>query len=244
MMLNLSQQSLSLLESNPTLFQRLHIEQKESPLTPEAKHRQDVGNHFHLLIKQLLMGLPVEPLLEAYPQMQYWISSLKTAAPEIFSNEPNIFKECDHHRTLMYEGHLLSVVYNLLLADDNQAQIIEWTTGTLPASPLQLENDWKTRLYLYVLAETSDYQPEQISLIYWFLQSDKEPVSFRFEYDESLHQMTHSYLTALLNKLNEWLSVYQKEEKPFPLAKVSKPYSQTLKKEELFNLDDIEEVPL
>lgn len=243
-MLNLSQQSLSLLETNPNLFQRLHIEQKESPLTPEAKHRQEVGNHFHLLIKQLLMGLPVEPLLEAYPQMQYWISSLKIAAPEIFADEPNTFKECDHHRTLIYEGHLLSVVYNLLLVDENHAQIIEWTTATLPHSPLQLENDWKTRLYLYLLAETSDYQPEQISLIYWFLQSDKEPVSFRFEYDESLHQMTHLCLTALLNKLNEWLSVYQKEEKSFPLAKVSKLYSQPLKKEELFNLDDIEEVPL
>jgi hypothetical protein len=243
-MLNLSQQSLSLLETNPTLFQCLHIEQKESPSNPETRHSQEVGNHFHLLMKQLLMGLPVEPLLNAYPQMHRWISSLQLAAPEIFSDEPDTFKECDHQCTLICEGHLLSVVYNLLIADNNQAQIIEWTTATLPNSPLQLENDWKTRLYLYVLAETSDYLPEEISFTYWFVQFDREPVSFRFEYDESLHRMTHSCLTALLNKLNEWLKAYQQEGKPFPLPKFIKPYSQSPKREELLNLDDIKEVRL
>lgn len=188
------------------------------------------------------MGLPVEPLLEAYPQMHRWISSIKAAVPSIFSDETDIFKECDYPRTLICKGHLISVVYNLLIAYDNQAQIIEWTTATLPDSLLQLENDWKTRLYLYVLAETSDYQPEQISLIYWFLQPDREPVSFRFEYDESLHQMTHSCLTALLNKLNEWLSVYQQFGKPFPLPKIIKPYSPPPKRKELLNLDDLDDI--
>ncbi len=217
-MLNLTFNELHLLSTNPQQFQQMHLESWGLPPTSEIKQRQDTGSQFHLLMRQKLMGLPVEPILETYPQMRRWLTFLQKAAPEIFTEELSIGKEWDYSRTLMCEGHLLKVVYNLLLTDSSHAQIIEWTTSALPPITL-LEKDWKTRLYLYVLAETTDYPPSSISMTYWFVQSEIEPIALRLDYDEALHALSKIQLTALLNQLNSWMKKYQELGERFPSNK-------------------------
>lgn len=217
-MLNLTFNELHLLSTNPQQFQQMHLESWGLPPKSEIKQRQDTGGQFHLLMRQKLMGLPVEPLLEAYPQMRRWLTCLQKAAPEIFSEELSIEKEWEHPRTLMCEGHLLKVVYNLLLSDPSQAQIIEWTTSALPPIA-SLEKDWKTRLYLYVLAETINYPFSSISMTYWFVHSEIEPIALRLDYDEALHALTKIQLTALLNQLNIWMKKYQELGENFPSNK-------------------------
>jgi hypothetical protein len=59
-----------------------------------------------------------------------------------------------------------------LIADD-LAQILDWKTYPKPQNRRWVEQNWQTLLYPYVLAETSDYLPEQISMTYWFVQSEQ-----------------------------------------------------------------------
>jgi hypothetical protein len=68
---------------------------------------------------------------------------------------------------------------------------------------------------LYVLAETSDYLPEQISMTYWFVQSEDQPQSLKFTYNNTQHQKTGQKLHRLLNQLTYWLQRYDQGE-PLP----------------------------
>ena len=75
---------------------------------------------------------------------------------------------------------------------------------------------WQTKLYLYVLAETSDYLPEQISMTYWFVKLPKKPQSLAIAYDTKQHQQNHQQLSYLLEQLDQWLELYYLQQKPLP----------------------------
>jgi hypothetical protein len=50
-----------------------------SPLVPAYIQEQ-----LQLAVKQMLMGLPVEPLLDNNPQIQQWVNELKQLSPSLF----------------------------------------------------------------------------------------------------------------------------------------------------------------
>ncbi|HEY9658559.1 MAG TPA: PD-(D/E)XK nuclease family protein, partial [Allocoleopsis sp.] len=80
-----------------------------------------------------------------------------------------------------------------------------------------LANSWQTRLYLFVLAETSDYEPDQISMTYWFIpplgeatkKRQTKPQCLRFPYSRQMHQQTQQALTQLLSQLTIDLHRYE-----------------------------------
>jgi hypothetical protein len=208
-MFRLSQGYLNLLQTCPRKFQHIYFDQLGSPISPEQQEKQTWGSQFHLVMQQRELGLPVEFLVEEDPQLQRWVTSLIGAAPDISIADPQTFRHSEHCRTLNLQGYLLTVIYDLLIADPQQAQIIDWKTYPQPQHRRWLEKDWQTRLYLYVLAETSDYLLEQISMTYWFVQSQPQPQSLKFTYDRTRHQQTQADLTYLLNQLTDWLQSYQ-----------------------------------
>ena len=141
-------------------------------------------------------------------------------APKILSlaGDRPAWGQSEHSRTLQFEGYLLTVVYDLLLANGQQAQILDWKTYPRPQSPPWLLQNWQTRLYPFVLAETSDYDPDHIAMIYWFFESGEQaPEARRFNvvYDTIQHEQTRKDLTHLLAQLTGWLERYQNGE-PFP----------------------------
>lgn len=215
--MRLSQGQLNLLERCPRQFQHTYLEQLASPSNPEQQERQTWGSRFHLLMQQRELGLPIYSLVQEDPQLQRWMSAFASAAPEILSphtHDPQ-FRESEHCRTLQVQGYLLTVIYDMLIADDAKAQILDWKTYPKPQNKRKLEQNWQTRLYLYVLAETSDYLPEQISMSYWFVQSEDKPQSLKFTYNANQHQKTEQKLNRLLSKLTGWLQRYEQGE-PFP----------------------------
>ncbi len=214
--MRLSQGQLNLLERCPRLFQHAYLDQLSSPTSLEQQERQIWGSRFHLLMQQRELGLPIESLVEEDTQMQGWMKAFAGAAPEI-STPPSsqLFRESEHCRTLKVQDYLLTVVYDLLIADERRAQILDWKTYPKPQNRRWLEQNWQTLLYLYVLVETSDYLPEQISMTYWFVQSPKEPQSLKFAYDAAQHKQTGQKLNLLLSQLSDWRQRYQAGE-PFP----------------------------
>jgi hypothetical protein len=259
-LLRLSQGQLNLLEACPRKFQHTYLEQLNTPADPKHEERQTLGSRFHLLMQQREMGLPIESFLQADLQLETWMRAFATAAPEIWTPATDnlTFRESEHYRSLQVGDYLLSVVYDLLIADSQQAQILDWKTYPQPPTKSKLAQNWQTRLYMYVLAETSEYSPEQISMTYWFVQSEGKPKNIKFSYDALQHQKTAKKLNQLLNQLTGWLDGYLQQEQ-FPQVAEKKnlcgycqfatkcdrlPADAAILTHTLPNLDHIQEVAL
>ncbi|WGV27265.1 PD-(D/E)XK nuclease family protein [Halotia branconii] len=220
-LLRLSQGHLNLLATCPRKFQHTYLEKLHSPSDPEHEQKQTLGSRFHLLMQQQEMGLPIDSFLATDTQLQTWMTAFANAAPEILTPVTNnqTFRESEHYRTLQVQDYLLIVVYDLLIATHQQAQILDWKTYPQPPNKRKLEQNWQTRLYLYVLAETSQYLPENISMTYWFVQSQGKPKNTKFNYNTRQHEETAKELNQLLSQLTNWLEAYQ-HNKQFPQVRI------------------------
>ena len=99
-------------------------------------------------MKQIQIGLPVKQTLLLYPKIKQWVQNLKFAAPYIFSpTSENTLKECEYPCNLMFKGCLLCCVYDMVIASENEAHIIEWTTANLPSNA-QILNWEKANTFL------------------------------------------------------------------------------------------------
>lgn len=212
--LYLSQGQLKLLEKCPREFQHTCLEQLYSPNNQEHEELQNLGSYFHLLMHQQEIGLPVDSFLQADDQLQRWMSNLTEVAPEIVY--PNICdgtsRYSEHYRILQVDDYLLTVIYDLLILEEKKAQILDWKTYPKPPNKIYLEQNWQTLLYLYVLAETSKYPPENISMTYWFVQYSGKTKSIKFSYSQNQHKKTEKKLNQLLDKLSEYLINYSQGE--------------------------------
>ena len=216
-LLRLSQGQLNLLEICPRKFQNTYLEQLRPPTNPEYEQKQLLGSRFHLLMQQREMGLKIGSFLQTDSQLQSWMESFANIAPDILTpqTDSETFRESEHLRTLQVQDYLLTAIYDLLIANNEEVQILDWKTYRTPPSKRKLQYHWQTRLYMYVLAETSDYPPENISMTYWFVQSETKPHSIKFNYSSLQHQKTEKKLNQNLKKLSKWLEAYQQEEQ-FP----------------------------
>lgn len=212
----ISQKQLNLLSTCPPQFQRIYLEKLATPVNPEQQEKLLWGNQFHLLMQQRELGLPIESLLAEDDRLHHSINSLVVAAPEILQQQPNSWREAEHYRALNFQNYILTVIYDLLIADRSWAQIIDWKTYLQPENKAKLAQNWQTRLYLYVLAETSQYLPEQISMTYWFVRLPTQPQKVTFNYNSTKHEQTRQDLTRYLNLLDRYFDDYYDRGIPFP----------------------------
>lgn len=219
--LHLSQGQLNLLQTCPRKFQHAIVDQLSTPASPDQQESMNWGSRFHLLMQQRELGLPIEALIQEDPLLYQCFTAFQQAAPELFqlSRLPR-FRESEHRRTLNFQGYLLTVVYDLLILEEQVACIFDWKTYLHPKKRQWLAKDWQTRLYPFVLAETSDYSPEQISMTYWFVRFTEDggfkPQKLEFAYSQRQHQQAYADLTDLLRRLTHWLERYQMSGEPFP----------------------------
>lgn len=259
-MMRLAQGQLNLLETCPPQFQRIYLEQLATPMSPEQQQKLHWGSQFHLLMQQRELGLPIDALLGQDQQLQYALTALQETAPELFLSHGNVLREAEHCRTLNIEDYLLTVVYDLLILEPSKGKIIDWKTYLQPENSAKLAKNWQTRLYLYVLAETSDYLPEEISMTYWFVKLPTQPQQLTFSYNSTQHEKTRQDLTQLLTQLSHWLEDYLNHKTDFPhldTCQGSCPYYQLFltsqgtltaldkpKKDWLTEINEIDEIPL
>jgi len=216
-LLRLSQGQLNLLETCPRKFQHTYLEQLALPTDPENEPSQILGSRFHLLMQQQAMGLPIEDFLQEDTQLKTWMINFANAAPDILfpPTGSEIFRESEHYRVWQIQDFLFTVIYDLMIADHQQAEIHDWKTYREVPNRANLAQNWQTKLYMYILAETSEYLPENISLTYWFIQSSSKPDSIKFTYDRTQHRKIAQELNELLGNLTVWLREYQHNQ-PFP----------------------------
>jgi PD-(D/E)XK nuclease superfamily len=190
-------------------------------MSPTQQSKTQLGSDFHLLMHQRELGLPIEPILARSPQLNTWMQAMLQTAPELFETNSQTWRESEHVRTLEVDDYLFTVIYDLLILQPDRADIIDWKTYPLPRSKKDLDLEWQTRLYLYLLAETSEYLPKQIAFTYWFIQSTPQPKSVKIGYTLKQHRQTKADLLALLSKLTNWLDAYRAHQEPFPQVAAS-----------------------
>ena len=207
------------------MFQRLYLEQLANPPNLKQQEQLDWGEQFHRLMQQQELGLAIAPLLKTYQPYNTAISSLLEAVTQQQTPKKILRQEAEHCRTLKQGHYLLTVVYDLLTITADGAGIFDWKTYSQPRNKKQLTNHWQTKLYPYVLAETSDFRPEQISFTYWFVKAPRQPQPLRFHYNEQQHQKNHRELTQLLTQLDQWLDTEPETAFPHhPNCQASCPY--------------------
>jgi PD-(D/E)XK nuclease superfamily len=216
----LSQGHLKVLTECPRKFEHIYLDLLAAPLAPEQRQRMQWGSDFHRLMQQRELGLPIEPFLAADPQLDRTVRELMAVAPGLFAADPQVIRDSEQVRTLLMGDYLFTAIYDLVILGDT-AQIIDWKTYGKPRHLDQLAQDWQTRLYLYIMAETSTYPPAAISFTYWFVLNHP-PQSAVFPYSEALHQQTHQELQRLLAQLDRWLASYQHQQS-FPQVPLDSP---------------------
>jgi PD-(D/E)XK nuclease superfamily len=207
----LSQGHLKVLTECPRKFEHTYLDLLAAPVAPEQRIKMQWGSDFHRLMQQRELGLPIEPFLAAEPQLGQAVQNLLAVAPDLFTPDPQVVRDSEQVRTLLIKDYLFTAIYDLVLLGET-AQIIDWKTYGTPRNLEQLAQDWQTRLYLYIMAETSDYPPAAISFTYWFVLNQPQPQSAQFPYSEALHQQTHQELQQILEQLDRALANYQHQQ--------------------------------
>ena len=215
-LIRLSQGQLNLLQVCPPQFQRVYLEQLSLPISPDIQENLLLGNQFHQLMQQHFLELPLDSILDMDQQLKKIVQSLLKSVNEQHHLNSQSWTEAEHSRSLEKGNYLLTAIYDLLIINENQAQILDWKTYLKPQNKKKLENNWQTRLYLYLLTETSDYLPEQISMTYWFVKIPHEPQYLTFEYNQHLHHKTTVELENLLTNLDNYLLEFNQNNIDFP----------------------------
>ncbi len=230
-MIPLSQAHFTLLDTCDRKYQYVFLDALSGPSTAEQQETTQWGSQFHLLMQQRALDLPVEILAQANTEMATSMTALAQVAPDVFEHlsvvsqsaersSDQAFSQSEHRRTLAFNGYLLTVVYDLLVYSSGAGQVFDWKTHQRPPRREWLQDDWQTRLYLYVLCETTNLEPAQISMTYWFVRlvaslesaaagqvlekrraEGTQPTSYRFGYSQAQHQHTQQDLQRLTDRL-------------------------------------------
>ncbi|MBF2000728.1 MAG: PD-(D/E)XK nuclease family protein [Synechococcales cyanobacterium M58_A2018_015] len=207
--MRLSPESMRVLAICPRQFQHLYVDQLTVPV-PREQQQQVLQHHrLQLRLRQVELGLPIPDAIAVSEDVavQQAVSRLLTAVPELTAE--GVVREGEHQRTVVLHNHRLTVSYDWVIWDDQQAQILVWSTDA-SLDPSSLAQDWQSRLALFVLAETSSYTPEQLSLTHWTvpLVAERLPTAYPLSYSTAQHQQTQAELIHWLNDLTYWLQQY------------------------------------
>jgi hypothetical protein len=187
----LNAEDLSRLE-NPGLIHEID--------TKEMIQSRHLGEQFHLVMRQSLMGLPIAEVLDSNKTLSQWFSQLKSLAPEIWTEEPNTWKAFNYCCECPFENVVLQSNFDVIIYRYEQAEIVNWTARPMP----NLETitlDWRTQLDLFIIAQTDSYLPEQIRLTYWFLNEISDPIKVSLHYNSSCYGAFKSRLAQTISKL-------------------------------------------
>jgi hypothetical protein len=200
--LQLSQAHLQTLSTCPRKFQHSFLEQLALPRLDTSSEQQQLGTQFHRLMQQHELGLDIQPLLQENPKLEEWFRRFQQFPPPMVLGS----RQSEHQRTLVFQNATLIAIYDLLIQGQDQAQIIDWKTYRRPPNAQMLKDHWQTRLYPFILTETSAYLPEQLSMTYWFAEPSKSGSHWiHFPYSTQLHRQTQADLDTLLSGLQSWL---------------------------------------
>jgi CRISPR/Cas system-associated exonuclease Cas4 (RecB family) len=213
---SISQGHLNIWETCRRKYQHKYLEELSLPETNSNQEKLRLGSNFHLLMQQKELGLDVVALASSDPALQKWLAAFENQPPVMLDGD----RLCEHRRILEITSEislhnsgnsdrgqgdflsttLITVIYDFLILGDLQGQILDWKTHQVPIKQDVLQDSWQTRLYLYVLAKTTNYAPSQLSMTYWFANTGDSVI---IPYSQVEYDRTEIKLQQILHEMAE-----------------------------------------
>ncbi|NJM59364.1 MAG: hypothetical protein HC849_02810 [Oscillatoriales cyanobacterium RU_3_3] len=178
---------------------------QEPPLVPSYMQER-----LQLLVKQNLMGLPVEPILNSYPQFKLWVFQLKELSPSLFLPQRKLLVDIPIQakldrikRGVTEESSSLSPAFKAIQVRANvglvkgKPKLFEWAIR----HPVLT---WQDRVKLWVAAEFFELEPHKLQLIVLALHPTQRARKVQFTWNSKQHRQTKNWLeTAMTRGQNE-----------------------------------------
>lgn len=220
--------------------QTIHASQlQEPPLVPSY-----FQEHLQLLIKQMLMELPVQPILDSHPQYQQWVFQLKELSPTLFLPQRKLFVDIplqaklDLTKRRVTEENsspspspspsfkVIQVRANIGLVKET-TKLFEWAIR----HPVLT---WQDRVKLWVAAEFFEIEPHKLQLIVLALHPTRPAQKVQFAWDRKQHRQVKNWL----------LTAIEQETKQTVIKVNGYHQAQPEEVETAINLDEINEVSI
>jgi len=208
-----------------------------SPLVPAYIQEQ-----LQLAVKQMLMGLPVEPILDNNPLIQQWVNELKELSPSLFVPHKKLLPDIPLTAKVDLNSSLLTNL-NQKYYPQHQFKIIEVRAhiGIVKGKPRLFEwairhpiLSWQDRVKLWVAAEYFKIQPQELQLIVLALHPTRAAQKVSFSWDRRQHRQIKNWLLNTIKLETEQTFVNSEHF----LASQAEEIATAI------NLDEIDEVSL
>ena len=211
-----------------TLADLHRIHQNQTPLSSSCTHESeyvisstDLAN-FQLLMKQLFLGLPVQPLLDVYPLMAQWVAEVQELAPELFKRSRKLWVDAPIITPLTTGDTSIFIQVHINYGfRQGVPRLYEWAMR--PA-----KMTWQDAVKLWAVAMHYAIPPEKLSLIVLVLHPSRSAQKLRLQWDREQQDQTQQWLIQLVTQPTD-LQTPQIHNADYSL---------------LLNLDTIPEVPL
>ena len=173
-------------------------------LFPYQKHHSNhsdfdsiIADNFHLLMKQLFLQLPVEPLLNAHPQIAQWVAQVQELAPEIFQSRKKLLVDNSviAPLTVNNDNYFVQVTTNIAFKQ-GIPRLYEWAVRHPQFS-------WQDRVKLWTTTIQYSVIPNQMQLVILALDPVKPAQRLNIRWNKKYHRQTEKWLIKLLNQPQE-----------------------------------------
>ncbi|NJK67520.1 MAG: hypothetical protein HC941_14215 [Microcoleus sp. SU_5_3] len=181
---------------------------QEPPLVPSY-----IQERLQLLVKQNLMGLPVEPILNSYPQLKQWVFQLKELSPSLFLPQRKLFVDIPIQakidritRGVTEETSALSPPFKAIQVCANvglvkgKPKLFEWAIR----HPVLT---WQDRVKLWVAAEFFELEPHKLQLVVLALHPTQRARKVQFTWNSKQHRQTQNWLVTAIERETEQPSI-------------------------------------
>lgn len=174
-----------------------------APALENERYMQQ-GAAFHRLVHQHLLGLPLDQIerMARGDELHSWWQNYLAYPPKDLP--PKLAPEITLSTKIA--GHHLVAKYDLVAVENGRAVIVDWKTTR--KRPQHLNRHIQTRVYRYVMAKAGGalnngqaFQPEQVSMIYWFANAPTEPEFLPYSTDQ--FQEDELYLAKLMTEIHQ-----------------------------------------
>ena len=225
-----SQSSLQDFETCPRRFKLRYLDQLrwpaiESEPVRESERLAQLGQDFHRLVQQHLIGLDETLLANSLPadepDLQSWWESYLAHRPAAL-NEAELYPEAA--LSVPLRGFRLLARFDLLARQpDGTFLIIDWKTSRKKPPREYLAQRIQTRVYSFVLAaagaafnQGQPLDPAAVRMLYWYPQFPQDPEEFAYSHTQQ--QADKQFLSELIERVK-----HSAERDDFPLAVNEKP---------------------
>lgn len=182
-------------------------------------------DHLQLVIRQLHLNLPVEPLLQADPALHHLVCEVQASLPNAL--RPGRRLQLNHPiAALLNDQTYVRVEVNVGFRQ-GQLKLFEWAIR-------QPHLTWSDRVKLWVTTKYFQLHPNDVTLIVVALHLDQLAQKMVYHWNAELHEQTERWLFSLLSESCQ---------STVSISSTTEPYSNEIT-DVLKNLEAIEEVPI